>query len=549
MAGLIPSKNSAFTPLIAEGHNPTPHPVANGLQAKKDPLVCKVTTVYKKQPSLKQIYEDSYQELLRCVPNEPISYTQVTELRKKITSISTQIVEDCEEILQKKLDKHSPDPSLTFPKNTFLDRYDLEAPLKLPESTERIRLKAEKRQDCERWWQDYRNVITPKSQFEWKARCVKLLQIKRRPFDRIFRRMASFLKEPLRCFQKETQPFPLLKEKCLTIPSMTTALMEKARTTSIKKLPFSLTKETIKGGSFSEIRTAKIGDVDCIVKTVKIVENAYLHQLVSETQLLLSLPKGFPGIVLPLGIYPQHLILPKLIPLQTVWKSKKPAELYHIAQGVANTLRLLHREGWVHKDVKIDNMLIDTQGNPYLCDFGFAHSIKVGYSDSGTPSCMPPELFKEKTGVKLTENEKKEFPIEKSDVFAFGIVLRSFLMNDWRPLMADFFSSSEQNYAAFIQSCGGALCLKYEHDMSTQTIRGRFGVHFQKLFDTAVLCLHGDPLQRPSMEEVYKKLTEESSFPTAAMEPETRTRKASQNPTIDPNTKKVKLETSDTIED
>ncbi|KAL7199686.1 hypothetical protein ACSBR2_021895 [Camellia fascicularis] len=91
---------------------------------------------------------------------------------------------------------------------------------------------------------------------------------------------------------------------------------------------------------------------------------------------------------------------------------------YKIAQGLASALLYLH-EGWeqcvVHRDVKSSNMMLDSNFNVKLGDFGLARFVDHGKdvqttNMAGTRGYMAPECL-------FTGKASKE-----SDVYSFGIV-------------------------------------------------------------------------------------------------------------------------------
>ena len=51
--------------------------------------------------------------------------------------------------------------------------------------------------------------------------------------------------------------------------------------------------------------------------------------------------------------------------------------------------------GYAHMDIKLENVLIGTNGRLKLCDFGFAKICITGKTQTrlGTPNYIPPEIL------------------------------------------------------------------------------------------------------------------------------------------------------------
>ena len=95
-------------------------------------------------------------------------------------------------------------------------------------------------------------------------------------------------------------------------------------------------------------------------------------------------------------------------------------ESAELAATIADALHHAHKRGLVHRDVKPANILLDTEGRPYLADFGLAlkeEDYGKGGGIRGTPAYMSPE---QASG----EGHRVD---GRSDVFSLGSVFYELL--------------------------------------------------------------------------------------------------------------------------
>ena len=78
-------------------------------------------------------------------------------------------------------------------------------------------------------------------------------------------------------------------------------------------------------------------------------------------------------------------------------------------------LKYIHKKNIIHRDIKLDNILIDTTNTVKICDFGVSRKIQKGekiYERCGTPAYIAPEIYK-----------KIGYTGFQSDVWSAGVTL------------------------------------------------------------------------------------------------------------------------------
>jgi len=81
---------------------------------------------------------------------------------------------------------------------------------------------------------------------------------------------------------------------------------------------------------------------------------------------------------------------------------------------LCDVLSYMQSKGVAHRDLKLENILVDSELNIKIADFGFATFKKVNQleSYSGTMTYMAPEI-----------KESKQYDGKKTDMFSIGVIL------------------------------------------------------------------------------------------------------------------------------
>jgi serine/threonine protein kinase len=91
----------------------------------------------------------------------------------------------------------------------------------------------------------------------------------------------------------------------------------------------------------------------------------------------------------------------------------------HLFRQIVDGLRYCHSRGILHRDIKLDNILLTSEGDIKICDFGVSKLVKPGQilkEQCGTPAYIAPEVF-----------EGNGYEGFASDIWSAGVVLYSML--------------------------------------------------------------------------------------------------------------------------
>ena len=161
---------------------------------------------------------------------------------------------------------------------------------------------------------------------------------------------------------------------------------------------------------------------------------------------------------------------------EVTWKQR-----VEIAFAIAKAMSFLHGRGIIHRDLKCENILLTTDFDVKVCDFGFARKIDRSSKTMticGTDWTMAPEI--------IMENLYNE----KADVFSYGMILAEVLSG---------FAPDMKNFARQMPDFG-----INPDEVSDKALSGAP----PKLIEVAMQCVQLDSHIRPSFVEVVQDLQE-----------------------------------------
>jgi serine/threonine-protein kinase len=110
--------------------------------------------------------------------------------------------------------------------------------------------------------------------------------------------------------------------------------------------------------------------------------------------------------------------LPQGLPDRLEVMSKLPEPmLIRMGIDVASALGFAHREGVVHRDIKVDNILFDEHGNAIVADFGIARAVSNYVQQTGTNMVVgTPQYF--------SPEQARGQPLDgRADIYSLGVTL------------------------------------------------------------------------------------------------------------------------------
>jgi hypothetical protein len=148
-------------------------------------------------------------------------------------------------------------------------------------------------------------------------------------------------------------------------------------------------------------------------------------------------------------------------------------------------LKRIHQKNMIHRDLRLDNILVDSVQRAKICDLGISfYSESPERLDDTIPiACAPPEFFKKTHKDQISQS---------IDIYMLGLLINDIFCS-YLTRMKDY----QLNYR-------GRPDMKLDYDKSTIK-----SVYFRKLIDK---CMDSNPNARPKTKEIESNLIEFDNF-------------------------------------
>ncbi|CAD8076059.1 unnamed protein product [Paramecium primaurelia] len=182
-----------------------------------------------------------------------------------------------------------------------------------------------------------------------------------------------------------------------------------------------ISQEILGSGLTCEVRKVQIKDKEYAIKLFK---DNFSTQLIKKEINILSQIDHHNVVHLIEGNHKERYMITELLEKMDLFdilaKGQKPfsiTSIKYIILQLTAAIQYIHKLGFVHRDIKLENILLDKKLDIKICDFGFAEPINGEFvtRSSGTLGYLAPELQNQglinTTALPLTE------------VFSLGVCL------------------------------------------------------------------------------------------------------------------------------
>ncbi|KAL6092023.1 hypothetical protein STEG23_003818 [Scotinomys teguina] len=200
---------------------------------------------------------------------------------------------------------------------------------------------------------------------------------------------------------------------------------------------------TLRKGNFAEVKLARHLHMKVKV-AIKALKNGKENEQKNKTEIDIVKMLDHPNIIRVFHIITteehtyivmEHASRGDLVTHIKKWGHLQEEQAQHLFIQIACAVHYCHENGIAHRDIKLDNILLDGKGNIKLCDFGMAIRVISGQKSEGfcgTIEYCAPELF---TGT--------DYDARAVDIWSMGVTLYA-MVTGYFPFSATTYSDMKE---------------------------------------------------------------------------------------------------------
>ncbi|CAN6373387.1 unnamed protein product [Urochloa humidicola] len=181
-----------------------------------------------------------------------------------------------------------------------------------------------------------------------------------------------------------------------------------------------------------------------------------------------------------------------------------------IINGIAQGAKYLHQlcePHIIHGDLKPGNILLDSDFNPKICDFGISKALEPGANEDCTG------IVTGSRGFIAPEYIGRGCLSIKSDVYSFGVTLLQIISRQRLPPPPLALSAESRHYGPLNKLAWDLCAAGRLLEFIDPSLHGEPQIaEIMRWVKIALLCVQENPVERPSMPEVIAMLSSEDDI-------------------------------------